>query len=365
MGSRHIAPGWVVGAAALVVLILIPAVLGSAQLGLPTEVFIFAIFALTYDLIFGFTGLISFGQALFVGTGAYALTIAMTSNHAPLWLAFAVVLLASIILSSITGLLALRTRGVYFAMVTLAFAQAAFTLAESNVGGLTGGENGLQMVGAPSWLTAPGNEAHFYYVALAALVVTFLLLRLLVISPAGRVWQAIRENEQRALLLGYRPFAYKLLSYVISGMICSLGGGLYALYVGAVSTDRFSADTTIGLLLMVIIGGAGSLWGSIIGAAIIRYLNYYLSIFSTSSFVGHLPSWLQGTLGQPLLIFGIIYLLLVYFFPQGIAGLVQQHFHLFRSAIPQPGLAAEEGRVEGTITGEPIPPAPLETPRGG
>lgn len=355
--------GWIIGAVVLVLLLALPAAFGASQLSLPTEVFIFTIFALTYDLIFGFTGLISFGQALFVGTGAYALTIAVTAHHAPLWLAFVLVLVSGIILSVITGLLALRTRGVYFAMVTLAFAQAAFTLTQSDVGGLTGGENGLQVVNAPLWLTGPGNEAHFYYIALASLAATFLLLRLFVLSPAGRVWQAIRENEQRALMLGYRPYAFKLLSYVISGTICSLGGGLYALYVGAVSTDRFSADTTISLLLMVIIGGAGSLWGAMIGAGIIRYLNYYLSVFSTSSFVGHLPSWLQQTIGQPLLIFGVIYLLLVYFFPQGIAGLTQRHFHLGRSAVPRPGLGAEEQTV--AEVGDPNPPIPLEIPRRG
>lgn len=361
---RRGAGGWIVGVVVLVLLLALPAVFGASQLSLPTEVFIFAIFALTYDLIFGFTGLISFGQALFVGTGAYALTVAVTDHHAPLWLAFIVVLLSGIVLSALTGILALRTRGVYFAMVTLAFAQAAFTLAQSDVGGLTGGENGLQVVGAPLWLTGPGNEAHFYYVALAVLAATFLLLRLVVLSPVGRVWQAIRENEQRALMLGYRPYAFKLLSYVISGAICSLGGGLYALYVGAVSTDRFSADTTIGLLLMVIIGGAGSLWGAMIGAGIIRYLNYYLSIFSTSSFVGHLPAWLQQTIGQPLLIFGVIYLLLVYFFPQGIAGLTQQRWHLGRSAVSRPGLLSEEQRAEPAVVGDPSVPTPIETPRG-
>ncbi len=357
--------GWIIGAVVLVLLLALPAVFGAAQLSLPTEVFIFAIFALTYDLIFGFTGLISFGQALFVGVGAYALTIAVTAHHTPLWLAFVLVLLSGIVLSAVTGVLALRTRGVYFAMVTLAFAQAAFTLAQSDVGGLTGGENGLGVVGAPLWLTGPGNEAHFYYVALASLAGTFLLLRLFVLSPAGRVWQAIRENEQRALMLGYRPYAFKLLSYVISGTICSLGGALYALYVGAVSTDRFSADTTISLLLMVIIGGAGSLWGAMIGAAIIRYLNYYLSVFSGSSFVGHLPSWLQQTIGQPLLIFGVIYLLLVYFFPQGIAGLAQRRFHLSRSAVPLPGLRAEEQRAQSVEAADPSSPIPIETPRRG
>jgi branched-chain amino acid transport system permease protein len=285
----------------------------------------------------------------------------MTSHNVPLPLAFLIVLLAGLAVSAITGMLALRTRGVYFAMVTLAFAQAAFTLAESNVGNLTGGENGMPINGAPGWLTGPTSQTHFYYVALAALVLGFLLLRLFVLSPAGRVWQAIRENEMRALMIGYRPYRFKLLAYVISGTVATLVGGLYALFVGTVSTNLFSADTTIQLLLMVIIGGVGSLWGAMVGAAIIRYLDHYLNVLSTSSFVNNLPSWLHQTLGQPLLIFGIVYLLLVFFFPQGIAGLAQRRWRLGRSLVPQPGLGEVEAQAVEAGTVEAPPPAAMET----
>ena len=358
------------GVIALALLLLLPPILGSSQLDLPTEVFLFALFAVTYDLLFGFTGLISFGHALFVGCGAYALAIAMTSHNAPLWLAFVVVLITGIVMSAVTGALALRTRGVYFAMVTLAFAQAAFTLAQSDVGTLTGGENGMAVNGSPNWLTGPGSEAHFYYVALGVLVAGFLLLRLFVLSPAGRVWQAIRENETRALMIGYRPYRFKLLAYVISGTVASLVGGLYALFVGTVSINLLSADTTIQLLLMVIIGGAGSLWGAIVGAAMVRYLDHYLNVLSTSSWVGNLPDWLHQTLGQPLLIFGVIYLLLVYFFPQGIAGLVQHRWRPVPSATPQPGLAEVEAQGDPVAaaalpeasTSEEPPSIPAEAP---
>jgi branched-chain amino acid transport system permease protein len=209
---------------------------------------------------------------------------------------------------------------------------------------------------------------HLYYVALVALVVGFLLLRLFVLSPAGRVWQAVRENEQRALLIGYHPFAFKLLAYVISGTMATLVGALYALYVGAVSPNLLSADTTIQLLLMVIIGGAGSLWGAILGAAIVRYLDHYLNVLSTSGFVGSLPGWLHQTIGQPLLIFGVIYLLLVYFVPQGIAGLVQRRWRPGRGLVPQPGLGEVEARAEGVLA-EQVATTPesasVETPGGG
>lgn len=353
MGRVHWRRGWLIGGIVLVLLLLLPLVLAPSNLGLPTEVFIFALFALSYDLVFGFTGLISFGQALFVGFGAYALAVDVTQYHAPLWEGFLLALIGGIILSVVTGVLALRTRGVYFAMVTLAFAQGAFTLADSGVGN-TNGETGLSITATPAWLTAPGNQAHFYYVALAILVLGYLLLRLFVLSPAGRVWQAVRENEQRALMIGYRPFLYKLMAYVIAGTVCSLAGALYAVFVGSVSTSLFSADLTIQLLLMVIIGGAGSLWGAVVGAALIRYLNHYLNVLSAESFVVNGPTWLHQTLGQPLLVFGVVYLLLVVFFPQGIAGLTQRRFHLGRSSVPKPGLGEiEDEAAEPVLTSEP------------
>jgi branched-chain amino acid transport system permease protein len=368
MRMRTLPFGWTVGAVTLMVLLLLPVIVGRTQLNLPIEVLIFALFALTYDLMFGFTGLISFGHALFIGVGAYALANATTSHGVPFWPALLAVLVAGIVISTVTGLLALRTRGVYFAMVTLAFAQAAFTLAQGNVGNLTGGENGMLISGAPEWLVGPGNQTHFYYVALAALVAGFLLLRMFVRSPAGRVWQAVRENEQRALMIGYRPYRFKLLAYVISGTMATLVGALYALSVGSVSTNLLSADTTIGLLLMVIIGGAGSLWGAFAGAVIVRSLNYYLGQLSSSTFVANLPNWLHQTLGQPLLIFGVIYLLLIYFFPQGIAGLVQRYLPASASAVPQPGLGEVEARAAASAVGDEVSVAeaePLTTTKGG
>lgn len=359
--------GPLLGAAVVILLVLLPLALSSGDLSLPTEIFIFALFAITYDLLFGFTGLISFGHALFIGFGGYALAISMTNHGVSFGPAMAIVLIAGIAVSLLTGVLALRTRGVYFAMVTLAFAQAAYTLAESNVGNLSNGENGLGVNGAPQWLTGPTSQAHFYYVALAALIVGYLLMRLFVESPAGRVWQAVRENEQRALMIGYHPFAFKLLAYTISGTIATLTGALYALFVGTVTTNLFTADYTIQLLLMVIIGGAGSLWGAAIGAALVRYLDHYLNTLATSSFVTSLPSWLHQSLGQPLLIFGIIYLVLIYVFPQGIAGLVRTRLQL-PASVPRPGLGEVEGRAVATAAGDAVPLAegtgPIETPRG-
>lgn len=349
------------GAAVLAVLLLLPPIVGNTQLSLPTEIFIFAVFALTYDVIFGFTGLISFGHALFIGFGGYAIAVAMAGHGVSFWPAVGIVLITGVVVSTLTGMVALRTRGVYFAMVTLAFAQASFTLAQSNIGNQTNGENGMSISGAPDWLVGPTSQTHFYYVALAVLVCSFALLRLFVQSPVGRVWQAIRENEQRALMLGYRPFVFKLLAYVISGTLATLVGALYALFVGAVSTNLFTADVTIQLLLMVIIGGAGSLWGAILGAAIVRALDRYLNDLAGAGWVTNLPNWLHNTIGQPLLIFGVLYLLLIYFFPQGIAGLVQR-LRPGASAAPRPGLAEVEGDAVASLPEDVAPSDAQSTP---
>jgi branched-chain amino acid transport system permease protein len=351
--------GWTIRVVVLAALVLLPLVVSDPNLSLPTEVFIYAAFALTYDVVFGYTGLISFGHALFVGAGAYALAIAMTEHGLPLGVALVASVVAGTVLSTATGALALRTRGVYFAVVTLALAQAAFTLAQSNVGNLTGGENGQQVIGLPFWLSGPGDERYLYFMGLILLVLVFLFLRLVVSSPAGRVWQAIRDNEQRALMIGYRPYVYKLMSYVVAGTLCSLAGAVFAIYVGFVNTDDLSADLTILLLLMVIIGGAGSLWGAIVGAAILRYVNHYLLELPSNAVVVGLPTWMRQTVGQPLLILGLIYLLLIYFFPQGMAGLARQYLPFARSPVPSPGLRQIENEAAGPVMDEPdasLPP---------
>ena len=335
--------GWALGAIALLITLLLPLVLSAPLLSLPTEVFIFAVFAMSYDLIFGYTGLISFGQALFVGSGGYALAVATGQHGLPLWLGLVTAAGIGLALALITGMLALRTRGVYFAMVTLAFAQAAVTFAGNDIGNLTGGTNGETVNNLPNWLVAPGNEMHLYYVTLGFLVAAFLLLRLLVSSPGGRVWQAIRENEGRARMLGYRPYPYKLAAYAVSGTVCGLAGGMYAIYIGYVSTDNLSAGITIQLLLMVIIGGAGSLWGAVAGAGVLEYANHYLNQLPGSGLLSHFPIWVQNTAGQPLLILGIIYLGLIYFFPEGIAGLLQKHAPWLSGGRAIPGIESSPG----------------------
>jgi branched-chain amino acid transport system permease protein len=207
-------------------------------------------------------------------------------------------------------------------MVTLAFAQAGAVIVGKNVGDLTGGEEGLSLRtrALPGWMVGVINTDNLYWVALSTLVVVYLIAWRLVTSPMGRVWQGIRENERRVEMLGLRPYLFKLAAFVISGVMASLGGMVY-LFLASGATPRIvNANFTITLLLMVIIGGSGSLWGPVAGALLYHYLDVRLTDWASSDTVANLPAVLSRPLRDPLFIFGIIFILLVMFFPRGLAG---------------------------------------------
>jgi branched-chain amino acid transport system permease protein len=181
--------------------------------GMLIQVFILAVFAISYDLLMGYTGILSFGHAMFFGGGAYVTGILLTHAHWSLWGVVPVVILVAVLQGLIIGVLSLRVRGVYLAMVTLAFAEMFFILAEAtDFRQWTGAEDGLHGIPIPAWLDPTNNRLNFYYVALGFCVVMYLLARRLVDSPTGRVMVAIRENEARAQTIGYHTFVYKLIA---------------------------------------------------------------------------------------------------------------------------------------------------------
>lgn len=207
-------------------------------------------------------------------------------------------------------------------MVTLAFAQAGAVVVGKNPGGLTGGEEGLSLPTRPlpAWMIGVIHTKNLYWLTLLALLVVYLLVLRLVTSPTGHVWQGIRENELRVEMLGLRPYTFKLLAFVISGLLATVAGVLY-LFLSSGATPRIvSADFTVTLLLMVIIGGSGSLWGPVAGALLYHYLNLRLTAWAGSHLVGQLPLLLRRPLADPLFIFGLVFILLVLFFPRGLAG---------------------------------------------
>jgi len=274
--------------------------------GLMIRVYLMAVYALSYDLLMGYTGVLSFGHALFFGGGAYTTGILLKHFQASLPVAFLATLLLALGLSGLTGVLSLRVRGVYLAMVTLALAEAAFILSEAtDFRQYTGAEDGLQGIPVPAWLDPVEHRLRFYYLTLVFMLGAYFLARRLVDSPTGRVWVALRENEERAVSLGYSPFAFRLLAFMFSGALAALAGALSALMNKNATPSLLSVNTTIQALLMTLVGGAGTLIGPMLGAALLELAGYLFNrVFG--------PIW--------FLLFGFLYLLVVLVFPYGLVG---------------------------------------------
>jgi branched-chain amino acid transport system permease protein len=280
--------------------------------------------ALTYDIQFGYTGLLSFGHALYIALGVYLSNIAITDWHWGFWPAILFTVGVSFVVANVLGFVSLRVGGIAFAMVTLAFAQAGAVLALKDPHHWTHGEEGLgaDYTKLPKALVGIVNTKNLYWLALAFLAVVFFLVRWAVESSPGRVWQAIRENESRVEVLGLRPRAYKLQAFVLSSTLAAIGGIVYMLLYSGSTLVVTQPNFTLTLLLMVVIGGAGSRWGAVLGGILYTYLNDRLIAIGSSSTVEGLPHALRTPLEQPLFLLGVIFILIVVFLPGGLAGLV-------------------------------------------
>jgi branched-chain amino acid transport system permease protein len=285
--------------------------------GVVIEVLILTILTMSYNLIFGFTGVVSFGHALFFGVGAYILGgFLRTGQFGEAGLIVGVVagMATCAVIGVLVGLVSLRLRGVYFAMFTLAVAQMVFIFIGRYAE--TGGEDGFTLNGIPLWLDATRSRLTLYYVAVALFVLTFVFIRRLISSPTGAVLLGIRENESRAQTIGYNTLKFKLLAISLAGMLAALAGMLSAILNKKVGPDMLSVDYTVNPLLMTIIGGVGTFSGPVIGAAGLRLSNQLLrdarlSIGDTVLRIGE--SW--------TLILGVCFVLTVIVFPQGISQL--------------------------------------------
>ncbi len=297
----------------LMVLVLILAVVplmtsSRTTLNLWTEIYILGVFAMSYDILLGYTGIVSFGHALFFGTGAY-MTGIIIKNTGPtlsnLLLAVVGTIFLAVVISLIIGYLSLRVKDVYYAMITLAFAELFFISAEK-WRSVTNGADGFSFQ-VPAFLQ---DRYVFYYGILAFLVLVVLLLRRFIDSPVGRVLQAIRENEKRAEFLGYDVLKFKLISTVVAGVVASLAGIAWALQQRFVSTGVMAVDKTIDALLMTTIGGAGTLYGALLGSGLTTLAKHRL---------GDLAK-IHPIFERWYIIFGLLYIMIVLFFPGGIIG---------------------------------------------
>lgn len=295
--------------AVLAFLMLAPVIFQSTStLTLLTQIFIMAVFAMSYDVLLGYTGIVSLGHTLFFGTGAYAVGIilANTGNTAGyLLLAIMGTLVIAVVISLIIGVLSLRVKDIYYAMLTLAFAELFFVIAQK-WRTVTHGEDGFSF----RILEILQDRAGFYYLALIFMVVILLVLKQFLNSPTGKVLVAIRENEQRAESLGYDVLHYKLIANVVAGVAASLSGVMFALFLRFVSTQVLVVDNTLNALLMTVIGGTGTLYGGILGSAVITLANDWLSGLAR----------LHPIFDRWYIIFGLLYILIVLFVPGGIIG---------------------------------------------
>jgi branched-chain amino acid transport system permease protein len=285
---------------------------------------IFGGLALTYDLLFGFTGLLSFGHGLYIAVGVYLPAIAMTKWGWDFWPSLAVTAAFGLALALVVGFVSLRVTGIAFAMVTLAFAQAGAVLVIKNPQGWTGGEEGFgtDYEKLPASFVGVLNTKHLYWLALGYVAVVFVLVRWAVNSSPGRVWQAIRENELRVEILGLRPRGFKLMAFVLACFLATAGGAVYLLAALTGPTPSVtSPNLTLTLLIMVVLGGAGTRWGAILGGVLYKYFEDRLGAIGGSSTVEDLPSVLRTPLSEPLFLLGTLFILLVFFMPGGIARL--------------------------------------------
>ena len=312
LSLHHAGPGrW--GWALLALAAALPALLAAAGLefytGVLTRVLVLAIAASSLNLVLGFGGLVSFGHAAFVGLGAYTVAIAADAGLTSAWLAWPLAIGVSSLAAALVGAISLRTRGVYFIMITLAFAQMFYFLAVSLRA--YGGDDGLPLAARSTlgWVLDLKDDNHLYAVALALLVAVLAGLRALLNSRFGWLLQGSRENENRMAALGSPVARVQWGAFVIAGGIAGLAGALLANLNGLVTPHMLHWSQSGQLLVMVILGGTGSLWGGLIGAAVLLGLEEGLASFTLH---GHL-------------LLGAILLAVVLWAPRGIAGWRRRH----------------------------------------
>ena len=299
--------------AALVLLALFPFAGATFYTELVTKVMILAIFALSLDLLVGYTGLVSFGHAAFFGVGAYTLgLLAPKYEAANLWLTLPAAIAFAGISALLVGAFVVRVRGIYFIMVTLAFAQMFYFVFHDTKFGR--GSDGISMNFKPVSTIGDftpfdlANATHVYYFVFAAMLLVFVFLRLLLRSAFGRALQGVRSNEQRMRSLGFPVYRYKLASFAIAGALAGLAGYLSAMQFGFINPELLSWHQSGNVLLMLILGGLGSLYGAVVGAFAFVALQELFSSVTT-----HWQLLLGGSI-----------ILLVIFLPGGLASVMNR-----------------------------------------
>jgi branched-chain amino acid transport system permease protein len=293
---------------ALVALAAIAPFAGSYILVLMTQALVLGIIAMSVDLLLGYTGLPSLGQAAYLGMGAY-LTAILASTYGfglggGFWVVVVLGMLAGAAAAALFGLFAVRASGVYFLMITLALGMCVWGLAY-RWNSLTGGDNGINMPGRPEFGLSLSDDLNYFYLVMFFFVLSLAALYVLVRSPFGRSLVGIRERELRMRILGYNTWLHKYLAFVIAGAFGGLAGVLWAHLTGIVSPGDVILTTSVDVLLMVVLGGPGTLVGGAIGAGVVTFLREYLAT---------VVPWWQYVLGA-------VYVLTILYLPGGLMGI--------------------------------------------
>lgn len=305
------------------------------------KIIIFAALVASYDIILGYTGIVSLGHVLYFGIGCYFVGIFMGKlgwvSYGHLVLAFLIAVVISGVLSILIGFFSLRIRAIFFAMITLAFMEFTFILA-SQLRPITGGDDGISFklpgilsldysLGRLMGIDFTGRMISYYLILLICLILFVMMLRF-VNSPLGRVLQSIRDNEQRSIAIGYKTYIYQVMASTFASCVAAITGGCFAIWVRYVSPDSsLSVPIMLDVLLMVIVGGMGTLYGGIFGAAFLLITRSFLPKLQVlmASLLPGIPFAIRLS-ERWLLYFGLLFILIVYFFPKGIVGTAQEIF---------------------------------------
>ena len=349
--TDHRPVGWLPEIITAAVLILAPLLLPFISIGpdVAGRVLIWGVFGLGFDLLFGFTGLLSFGQSAFYGLGGFVAAYLVTSGIVnSVILATIIGTIAAAVVGIGVGLLALRRTGIYFAMITLAFAEMFFFLEFSPLSRWTGGENGLPNVPQPrlgfgDLSIQLGNGWDLYGFLAVCFFAGLLIAKRIVNSPVGHILRAIRDNPQRAAAVGHDVHSYKLLVFVIAAAYAGFAGGLLGMLQGYMPPEAFTYDTSGQLVMQTVIGGVGTLYGPVIGAAV------WLGL-------GDLLQYGLGLGASWKLVLGLVFVLLVCLLRRGVVGAVQGLWHLSLTRTATDAAQLEAARDE------PAPAAPMHPP---
>ena len=323
-------------------LFLVPFLFPSYKaVDLAMKIVIYAVLVASFDIMLGYTGILSFGHGMFFGIGAYSVAFLISKYGDPtylnLMLGMAIALLVAAALAVIISFLSLRVKAIFFAMITLAIAELAIVLA-TKLSGFTGGEDGISL-SMPGIFAVSFSAGEFlgieitgrvftYYLILLSCLGLFIVMLRFTHSPLGRVLQAIRDNEQRAEALGYKTFIFQGISITFGCVMAALVGGLYAMWVGYVNPESCLGvfEIMLAVLLMCIIGGMGTLYGGIVGAAFYLITETFLpdlQHLAKEFFPGAL--FLHNVLERWYLVLGTFFILIVIFFPKGVIGSIRDY----------------------------------------